>query len=410
MDLKSFYKSLKFFLKLLFIKKNYDVVFVSFNHFNRGKNGENIFFKPFIDVCKNNNLNYVYLEETDLKGAFNNYPRNKDAIPLDFITFLQVILRKLFSKENRDYSKYDIYYEREIKVSKFLKRLFFKNFKSNVYIMLAHNNVVLWREINKKAFIMDYQHGMIWNGHDSTMINNKPAPIKKLNNVKTLVYGKGFQELLISNDKTNFFNKKNVIPIGYYLPINSFKHKNNNKIILYTLQNVDMESNEKYYNIIKKIIFTNADFFEKNGYKIFFKNHPRYDKNDKLVFDKHFSFIYFINDNLSLKEFLRTKNVSIHITSKSTTAFDVALRGIPTIFIDMLKIRSPREMFVEQYKYPFENFIINKPIQLQKILNELENTEYYNKVSSKVYEWARYFYSDFDEKLFFKLVKQSKNV
>ena len=35
-----------YFLKLIFIPKDYDVVFVSSETFNRGKGGENFLFKP----------------------------------------------------------------------------------------------------------------------------------------------------------------------------------------------------------------------------------------------------------------------------------------------------------------------------------------------------------------------------
>ena len=40
-DWKSLFLSMNYFLKLIFIKKKYDVVFVSSANFNRGENGEN---------------------------------------------------------------------------------------------------------------------------------------------------------------------------------------------------------------------------------------------------------------------------------------------------------------------------------------------------------------------------------
>ena len=55
-NLKRVFTSMCYFLKLVFIGKEYDVVFVSSTAFNRGENGENILFKPMVDYCKKNDL------------------------------------------------------------------------------------------------------------------------------------------------------------------------------------------------------------------------------------------------------------------------------------------------------------------------------------------------------------------
>lgn len=67
-DWKSLLASMRYFLKLIFIGKEYDVVFVSSSAFNRGKNGENFFFKPMIECCKKNGLSYVVFEDTSFRS------------------------------------------------------------------------------------------------------------------------------------------------------------------------------------------------------------------------------------------------------------------------------------------------------------------------------------------------------
>lgn len=400
---KHFYKSIKYFISHNFYKEEYDVVFVYHNHFNRGGNGENMFFEPFISTCKEHDINYKVFEETSLDGKFSMYPRNKDAIPLDFLTLVQFILRKIFSSNRIDYSNYDNFYKREVKVSKVLKTIFFRQFKSKIYIVLAHNNVELWRVVDPKSIIIDYQHGMIWNGHDNILVNSMPAEIKVYNDLTIMLYGKGFKQLLLENDKTNFFNDKNTIDIGYYLPISPLNKKLNNKVILYTLQNVDLESNTEYYNMIKNLLYDNKEFLEKNGYKVLIKNHPRYNRNDKLTFDEDLSFVSFVDDNILIDDLV--DKVSIHLTSKSTTTFDLALKGIPTIFTDMLDVRSPRDMFINQYNYPFENYIMKDVKELESVLLNLENENIFNETSIEVYNWARKFYQDFDNNKIIKLLK-----
>jgi len=399
------FKSILYFISIMFKNKNYDIAFVYLNHFNR--EGENPFFKNFIEVCKENNINYIEFEETDLKGAYSHYPRNPEAVPLDFITLIQVLLRKIFTKKNKNYSieEYDNYYKREKKVSKIIKDIFFRKFNAKMYIVLANNNVTLWREINPLSKIIDYQHGMIWNGHDTTLINSKPHSIKIKNNIINMVYGRGFKELLIRFDKTGFYSKKNIIDIGFYQKLSPYQKRKNKRVILYSLQNVDLSSNKEYYEVIKKIIYANKNYFIENNYQIIFKNHPRYDRNDKLIFEEELSFLSWMDDNASIDKII--DDVSLHITSKSTTAFDFALKGIPTIFVDMLESRSPREIFFNQYNYPINEFILTDETQLQQLLPATEDDKRYQEYSKLVYDWAREFYQDFDEEKFLNLIKKA---
>ena len=66
--LKRVFTSMCYFLKLVFIGRKYDVVFVSSTAFNRGEGGENLLFKPMIDCCKKNDLSYMVLEDTFFKS------------------------------------------------------------------------------------------------------------------------------------------------------------------------------------------------------------------------------------------------------------------------------------------------------------------------------------------------------
>jgi len=399
------FKSILFFISNIFITRSYDVVFVYLNHFNRGVDEANEFFKPFLDSLSKGGYSYTLWEESDLKGAYRHYPRNAEAIPLDFITLVQVLLRKFFTKKDKSYSiqEYDNYYEREKKVSKWIKTIFFRKFNAKMYIVLANNNVTLWREINPSAKIIDYQHGMIWNGHDTTLVDYEPHQIKTKNSIINMVYGKGFRDLLIDFDETNFYSQNNVIDIGFYHKIFPYQKRKNNRVILYSLQNVDLSSNKEYYEIIKKIIYTNKNYFIDNNYQVMFKNHPRYDRDDKLVFDEELSFISWIDDNVSIDKII--DDISLHITSKSTTAFDLALKGIPTIFVDVLESRSPKSIFFNQYNYPIKEFILSDEVRLQYLLFIIEDDEKYQEYSQLVYNWAREFYQDFDEDKFLSFLR-----
>ena len=125
-DWKRVFRSIFYFSKLFFIKKKYDVVFVSSIIFNRGENGENILFKPMIEYCKKNGLNYVVFEDPAF-GTYTKYNINEKSIPLDFITIIQIILRKIYHLINKEPSSSDDVYFRELKISKFVKIFFLTN-------------------------------------------------------------------------------------------------------------------------------------------------------------------------------------------------------------------------------------------------------------------------------------------
>ena len=398
-DLKSIFVSAGYFIKLIFIPKKYDVVFVTSVFFNRGKEGENILLKPMIECCNNNSLSFTIIEETDLKGEYRNFIRQNRSIPFDFISLVQIVFRKIYNFIYKNPSSINEEYERDLKISNILRILFFKKFSSKVYITLLWNNVTLWRSINPDSCIVDYQHGIIFNGHAGYIKDGKPPKVKFSNKITTLVYGDRFKSLLIENDNTKFYSEKNIFNVGLKKHIDSnIKVPKRNKKILFTLQITadfhEKQFNEQYVQIVKKLIEDNSKFLALNNYEIIFRHHPRYSvtqcpklkiENDFVSFDNKTP----ITDLLS--------DVDIHITFNSTSSLDAAMTGVPTIFIDMHNPQSPNEIFLNQYKYPLKNLVIKDYQDLKKFLIELESKDTYDRYCTSVQDWSSELYQDFDE-------------
>jgi len=398
-DLKSIFVSAGYFIKLIFIPKKYDVVFVTSVFFNRGKEGENILLKPMIECCNNNSLSFTIIEETDLKGEYRNFIRQNRSIPFDFISLVQIVFRKIYNFIYKNPSSINEEYERDLKISNILRILFFKKFYSKVYITLLWNNVTLWRSINPDSCIVDYQHGIIFNGHAGYIKDGKPPKVKFSNKITTLVYGDRFKSLLIENDNTKFYSEKNIFNVGLKKHIDSnIKVPKRNKKILFTLQITadfhEKQFNEQYVQIVKKLIEDNSKFLASNNYEIIFRHHPRYSvtqcpklkiENDFVSFDNKTP----ITDLLS--------DVDIHITFNSTSSLDAAMTGVPTIFIDMHNPQSPNEIFLNQYKYPLKNLVIKDYQDLKKFLIELESKDTYDRYCTSVQDWSSELYQDFDE-------------
>jgi len=405
-DWKSVFKSMWYFLSLIFIKREYDVVFVSSSSFNRGKNGENVLFKPMIEYCKKNELSYIIFEETYFK-SYIDYKINQNSIPLDFITILQIILKKIYNLIYKKPTSIDENYFQDIKISKILKILFFNRFRSKLYITLIWSNVTLWRCINPSSCVVDYQHAYIYDGEDEYMNNGRPPKVKSENDVVALVHGERYKRILIDNDNSGFYSENNVIAVGLNKNINTKKRTQlNNKKILFTLQitpDFSKEVNEDYVRIVEGLIDHNADFLSSNNYKIIFKHHPRYTEDDcKGISIKH-DFAVFDNTT-PISDLL--DEACLHMTFHSTSAFDAALTGIPTIFIDMLEPFSPNEMFLKQYKYPCEDLVIKDTYDLKKILVNYDDKDIFRNHCEDVYEWSEEFYHDFNEQLFGKFLNE----
>lgn len=406
---KRLFASMNYFLKHIFFTKEYDVVFVSSVFFNRGHNGENALLKPMIESCKKNNLNFVIFEDADLKGEYKNFRRSNDSIPFDFISLLQIILRKFYNLIYKNPLSENEKYTREHKISNVLKKIFFRKFNSKVYITLLWNNITLWRSIDADSCVVDYQHGVIYDGHLGYIRDGLPPKIKSANEIVTLVYGQSFKDILIDNDKSIFYGESNVLKVGIKKEFN-FKNlpPRNTRKILFSLQIVpglDDKLVNNYIDKINKLITFNKDFLSKNKYKIIFKHHPRYTTYNCPKINFKEDFIDFDNQTPIL-DLLNT--VSIHMTFHSTSAFDAAMIGVPSIFLDMLEEMSPKEIFLNQYKYPCKDMVIKDYKDLEKILVDIDNKEIFINNCDDVYQWSQAFYNDFDEKIFEDFL--SKNV
>jgi predicted glycosyltransferase len=81
---------------------------------------------------------------------------------------------------------------------------------------------------------------------------------------------------------------------------------------------------------------------------------------------------------------------SLHLTSYSTTAFECALLGIPTVFMQCLS--DEFSMFKKDYDYPFNYSLV-------EVFND------YINCSSKANNWAKSYYIDFNEDKFIKCLE-----
>ena len=360
-----FLQSFFYFSKLFLIKNKVDVVFYYPQHFNRGKKGENLFFEPLYLACENNNLSYLVFEEVDLTS---DKSRNKGAIPFDFIFYSILVLRKFKLTD--------------LSIGKILSKTFLRGLSFNNYIVLSQSMVEVFRGVDENAKLFDLQHGIIHSKKENYIEHNKVSDRILDNKIQLLLSGLWYKNLLSESDKSNYL-KDNTHVIGISKMHTEILYKSSNRNILVTLQFTKDHSEKK-----NKILLIELDEFisDHPEYTFYLKNHPRF------------------NNEVDLKVLADKKNTkqapaqltdcfqlcSIHLTSYSTTTFECARFGIPTVFLTSLQ--NNFNMFQTDFNYPLN-------LNLKKMMLN------YNYCSSVVKEWESQFYSTFNEIKFTSLLK-----
>lgn len=380
----SFMKSFLFFFQGIYKKRVFDVVFYYPAHFNRDLTNENNLFMPLYEICKKNNLKFIILEEPELSVSTQ---RSKMAIPFDFIFIIILVFRKFISLK-----KFDSFQHRDYFIANILKKVFFRKFTFKNYIVTSQSMLSFFRGLEHNAKLFDYQHGVITSNHKAYFSYNKKVPDNiKRNNVFLFVYGKGFKSLLKHTcSEPYYINKVYILGIKQKSNVFNFERKN---IILFSLQFADVKPDNKYkLEFIHKFLKENESLFIKNNIKVLLKHHPRFQNDIDVTSLNKYPFTEFVKGDL----YSIIKNISLHVTLNSTTTFDVAVHGIPTLLLknDFL----PCDFFIEDYKYPLGIYSIKESkLFIEKNILNLTQCE---NISLQVYNWVKDYYNIFDDKAF----------
>ncbi|MCF6173218.1 MAG: hypothetical protein L3J44_05480 [Campylobacteraceae bacterium] len=222
----------------------------------------------------------------------------------------------------------------------------------------------------------------------------------KLNDVNIMVYGHGFKQIL-ENAPTESYYRTHSYVVGQSVKGN-YREQYGKKTILFSLQFADqnLELNTK---ILKRIVLFFEKyqvFFEEHELSILLKHHPRfqYDIDPSPLYGFSFTKLYegTLFEGLSLS--------CLHITFHSTTTFEAASMGIPTLLLknDFLD----PQFFVDDYNYPLG--LDDEISILEKIDTYIKDATRYKEYALKVFNWYHRFYSEIDEKLFVSLIKGKK--
>ena len=358
-------QSFFYFFRYLFFLNDVDVLFYAPQHFNRSNNN-NLYFQPLIKSCQKYNIRYIFFEEP----VFNSSSRrNNDAVPFDFIFYIIIILRRLNLSDRF--------------IGKILRHTFLKNLKFKNYIVLSQSLLEFFKGVNPEAVFFDLQHGILHSNKANYILNRKPTKNLIENDVQLLLTGVGYKELLSKSDVSGYFSINSHVVGSSLVSENFLLHNKANNCILVTLQFTDDHSKNQNVNLLNEI----EEFVDNHPHYIFYlRNHPRYNNEvDLSILEKKENTIWSPSNFIDC-----LKLCSIHLTAYSTSVFECASYGVPTLFLVSLK--KDFNMFNSDFSYPLENN-----------LNSIKEHYLDNRLILK--DWFSDFYVNFDEKMFLSLLK-----
>ena len=335
-------KSAFFFLYGIIKKRKYDIIFYYPQHFNRGLNNENQFFKHLLLSCDKNNISYIVFEEPDFLIKNN---RNSKATPFDFIYLVIILLRKLYSSQVSIQLK-------DQKIGSCIAKIFFKKLIFKHYITLSQSMLSVFRGINPNAILYDVQHGIIHNNKKNYLVDGTVESNFIENDANLLLSGESYKDILTSNDNSDYF-QSHIFVVGSHIFTSDFLHQEFNDNVLITLQFTHDHSKKQNTILLNelKTFISSADI----RVKFYLKHHPRF------------------NNEVDLSEIMKLPNTqfapddinecfnlcSLHATTYSTSTFEAALLGIPTVLIQS---KNTRRLWESKRRL----LILSLPLKMEK--------------------------------------------
>lgn len=263
-------------------------------------------------------------------------------------------------------------------ISQKVFRRLFKNYKNVKNIVDfwggARENIIPIFKENVQA--IELQHGIITEVHQGYMYPPFANRVcKRFFERKILVYGEKTKKLLIEK---SIFQEEQIEVIGnprikLYNEEREFTEVKRN-IILFTSQPFEQDGAAvEYYEtvlpLLKKIQDCISNSVEWKGYKLGVKLHPREEREVGSWYKKNLNKAEVYDSTDELYELLN--KTFLHVTVSSTTLFEAALFGSPTILI-------PFNEYDSKKNYGFFVYTIKNIEEIPRLLLEFHDKEKYD--------------------------------
>lgn len=375
-------------IKYILLGKKLDVLLYYPQHFNRSSKGSNPYFDPIVEVCKENELKYLVMEEPDSRTS---NPRAPQCMKADAFFWIVTIMRKLMRMIYKEKTSV----ETDVKIAHFFDVITSHKFRAKRYITISNSMINILAELNPEGVVYDYQHGIIFNGHPGYFAekDNLASSYKNSNRRMMLwgtLYRQAFERALCKED----LDKKIKI-VGYPIPASTAGIVSQTREFIVISLQITSDS-EVWYKHSVKMLYECLEQLKESGYKVLLKHHPRFnnevDLSDIVI---KYPFVGFVSK--PLVELV--PQTLLHITWSSTTCFEYANYGVPTFFLVDEVLSHGTTIFYEQYHYP-----LYKEMSLLEVVAHVVDKQEYKEDCKIVKKWYDSAYAPFDKQQILKIL------
>jgi hypothetical protein len=369
------------------------ILFYYPQHFNRTAQGTNPFFDELLEVCDKAGIKYDLYEEPDFG---TDKPHNSKAKSAKTFWYAVTIIRKIVSTLSRNKD----FYKNERVVAKIFNLISFGSFKYKRYFTISGSMYHLFSHLNGDAPVYDVQHGVLGK-HHQTFFDQKKFKLRSQflrQNLHFTFWGEGYLNCFIASEENMLKGRVHVL--GYPKMDNQVGATPRNgqieKNIVVSLQFTLSVDNEEL-NAMKLALCSFLQQVEPTGINVLLKQHPRF--NNCVNIDDILE--QFANVSLTTEPLdVLAEKTFLHVTYYSTTAFEFAHYGVPSIFLTFGEERAEDSLFYSEYLYPL---YLGKTVV--DVINRLSDVDNYRRDSAIVKAWYTKFYTPFTPQLFLSLLE-----
>ena len=381
---RSFYQMVKHIL----FGRRLDILLYYPQHFNRSAKGSNPYFEPIIELCKDNGLKYLVMEEPD--GGTSN-PRDPLCMKADVFFWGVTIMRKLMRMICKGKTSVEI----DKMIARYIDLVTFHKFRAKRYITISNSMIDILAELNPRGIVYDYQHGIIYDGHPGYFVDKDTfLPSYERPNRCVLLWGilyrQAFEDTLC---KEELYERIKVVGYPMLTSVVDMEYQCREFIVI-SLQ-ITSDS-EVWYKHSAEMLYECLEQLKESGYKVLLKHHPRFNNEvDLSDIVTKYPFVEFTSKPL-------VKLVShtlLHITWSSTTCFEYANYAVPTFFLVDDILPHGTTIFYEQYHYP-----LYKEMSLSEVMEHVADKQKYKEECEIVKGWYDSAYAPFDKQQMLKIL------
>lgn len=363
------------------------VHFFQDNSFFRTAKGTNPFFDPIIQVCEENGIEWKVF--TYSPCAKCGYPLEKMGYFGRYSAFMVWVWRVVHLVWRAEvWQVWGLF-------GRLMRPFCRKRFEADLFVTIAGNMSTALAGMFPQTRLVDLQHGIIHSAHGGYFQpdGRLKAFYRAHKQIEFWRYGQGYVRCHLKHPANCADLEGRIKVIGDVFGqadrLNTQVNVEPRQYIVVSLQ-FTSDFSRSVFQSWEKDLCKYLELIQEEGlykhYQVVLKHHPRYNGCYDIVPMLN-KFPWLSISDMPHSEL--KKRAMYHITYMSTTAFEYAAAGVPTLFTESDSNRLGVEIFYDEFNYPL-------PLSFNTLRSATECVEEWKRQSKMVKEWQRRFYEPVD--------------